>query len=583
MTWLTTIKIETADWLYNAGIAGMINILREAGFYPNCKNGLEIDSSILADFSSYYFQYFERRYIDHVSYTYIEKKGQAFIELDINDWNEKMLDDWNRYIERTKKYLKSNSYQAAYEIMPNKDVNVLEIEKQLSKITLKKKQDISDIYEDVKKNMELLTALLLFFRLPDVKKYIVAKNVIYTVIDNFWGGVSFLHKSSSKNDMEVEFQSYFVQPVQQYHQEMHAKDKYSCFVCNNSISKPSKPFSFDLAWLNKMGVDMSRKSSHFWDLNTSASNICPICNLVYACVPAGFTVLKGQGYFVNCNSDINQLVKLNNNSEEVTIPDDETIQMLELRSYYQILEVMKEVQTKQQGREIQNIQVVKYSRSDSRVDKMRPYTFNVLSKDKLSVIKKHQEPLRNLVNKIVKLHDDSYLNIYQSVLERLYKNKNQFDLIAMLCRSNLAAGSETQMRGIGFIRTLIFLNNSFLGTLKKGEGDDSMSGYSSWVHRDTIKKIEKAGRALTRAYTSRNAANKLSGITYRLLNALKTKDAGRFMDTFAQAHLYAGIIMPTEIIDVLQDEEKLQTLGYAFIIGLRSVGEEKNGEEKYDE
>ncbi len=111
-----------------------------------------------------------------------------------------------------------------------------------------------------------------------------------------------------------------------------------------------------------------------------------------------------------------------------------------------------------------------------------------------------------------------------------------------------------------------------------------MSGYSSWVKQETIKEIEEAGRQLAQSYINRKSSNKISGITYRLLNALKTKNTGRFMDTFINAHMYGGkdggSVVPKKIIDVLTDEDKLQTLGYAFVVGLRSVGEKTNKEDK---
>ncbi len=581
------IQLETADWLFNTGLVGIVNILETANAEYTLKNNrLEFDSAFLDHFAEDYFRYFEERYIDHVTYTTIVKKGQVFLEL--KDWDEKNLEDWNKYIERTKTYLKSNSYKAAYEMISNKSLDVLETEKNLKKINLKKNQTISDIQQEIEINKQLIEALVNFFKQPEVKKYIVAKNIAYSVVDNFWNGVSFLHKSSTKNDIYDEYDAYFIEPVRQYYQENHKKDKYSCFVCNYPINKLSKPSAYDLAWLNKMGVDMSRKSSHFWDLNSSTCYICPICNFVYSCVPAGFTVIRGQGYFININNDIQNLVRFNNNDELLATSEDETIQIVESRTYFQLLKFMEQEKAKQAAKEIENIQIVKYSnRKDNKTDKVRPYTFNVLSKDKLRVIQKYQKQLQSMVNRIVKLSDDSYINVYQNVLERLYQNKNQFDLIALLCRNNLPSKAEP-MRGIGYIRDLIFLNNHFLSTIKKKKEDGSMSGYSSWVSRDTIQSIEKAGKKLAQAYSNKNATNKLSGITYRLLNALKTKNIGRFIDTFINAHLYGGLIVPPEIKDVLTDENKLQTLGYAFVIGLRSEknvsgDNNENKEEKSDD
>lgn len=565
------VKLEMADWLFNAGITGLVNIMREGDIPHSIQaNRLQFSTNNLKSFGHLFFQYFESRYIEYVSYTTIIKKGQQLLE--VKNWDEKQLKAWNDYIDRTKGLLKSNSYKAAYDIISDSTFDLLAAERVLKKIHLKKNQSIEDIQNEINDSVQKVKEILAYMRKAEVREHIIAKNIAYTVIDNFWSGVSFLHSKATKNNMFMEFDSYFVEPVLNYVNEDHSKDKYSCFVCTRSISKLSKPAAFDLAWLNRIGVDMNRKSSHFWNLNASTCYICPICNLVYSCVPAGFTILRGQGYFVNCNSSLGQLIRLNRNYEEKIIKEDETIQTLELRSYYQIVDLMEQSKSKQAAAEIDNIQIVKYSnRQDNRTDQVRPYTFNILSKDKLNVIQKNQKPLERMMNRFVKLKDDSYINIYQSVLERLYANRNQFDLIAQLIHSNLPT-DDKPIRGASSIRDIIYLNNYFLGSIKKIKEDGTMSYASSWVKADTIQDMEKSGKKLYQAYRAKNATNKLSGITYRLLNALKSSHTGRFMDTFVNAHLYVGVGVPTDITTALQDEHKLQTLGYAFIVGLRSSG-----------
>lgn len=584
---MKAVQLEAADWLFNAGIIGLINIMKEGNIdYSISGSKLEFDVNSLESFGQPYLQYFDSRYVEFVTYTTIVKKGQQLLEA--KNWDEKHLEVWNDYIDRTKGLLKSNSYKAAYEIISDLSFDILAAEKELQKISLKKNQKISDVKSEIESSVQKVKQILAFMQKDEVRKHIIAKNIAYSVIENFWSGVSFLHRTATKNDMFEEYDSYFVNPVLHYMNEDHSKDKYSCFVCARPISKLSKPAAFDLTWMNKMGVDMSRKSSHFWNLNASTCYICPICNLVYSCVPAGFTIIRGQGYFVNCNSSLDQLISLNRNHEETAIKADETIQTLELRSYYQIVDAMEQSKSKQAAAEIDNIQIIKYSnRQGSRTDQVRPYTFNVLSKDKLRVIQNNQKPLGRMMNRLVKLQDGSFVNVYQSVLERLYVNRNQYDLIDKLIRSNLPT-DDKPIRGAGYIQDIIFLNNYFIGSIRKTKEDGTMSYASSWVKAETIRGMEQSGRTLYQAYRAKKATNKLSGITYRLLNALKSRHTGRFMDTFVNAHLYGGIDVPSDITAVLQDDHKLQTLGYAFIVGLRSSGtgttenENENEDQKED-
>lgn len=561
------IRLESSDWLSNAGLTGIVNILEFANLpYVINHNYLEIDSNILEEFESIYFQYFENRYFPHLSYYTITHKALSFIGLD--KWNIDTLDDWNKYVELTKKLLKSNSYKAAYTLASSQTNQAERIEKRLSKINVKDDQDISSVQTKIDESKENLSELLLFLQQPEVKKYIIAKNIIYSIIDNFWDGVSFLHKSAPKKDMFDEFRSYFIEPVLQYLQTDHKKDKYCCMSCSRPIQKLSKPSSFGLAWLKKMGADMTRKTSHFWNLQSNTAYICPLCHLVFSCIPAGFTVINSQGYFVNCSSTLRKLIKLNNNEEKMSLQENTSIQFAEFRTYFQLIRFMDEQKLKQSEKEIDNIQIINFNaRTDE--DRKHPYTFNVLSKDKLKVIQRNKKSLSSFVDKTVKLKNGDYINVFLSVVDRLYKNRNQFDLIATLCKNGLPSKGEEALRGAGFISDLIHFNNQFLWTIYKTKEDESMSGYSSYVKRDVVEQMKTAGINLATAYKEKNATNKLSGITYRMLNSLKTKNASRFMDTFINAHIYCGVDLPTEITEAMLDENKLQTMGYAFVVGLR--------------
>ena len=61
----------------------------------------------------------------------------------------------------------------------------------------------------------------------------------------------------------------------------------------------NKYFSF----LVNTGFDVSRKSSHVWEFNNDVA-VCPICKLVYSCVPAGITYIIGSGIYINDNSSM---------------------------------------------------------------------------------------------------------------------------------------------------------------------------------------------------------------------------------------------------------------------------------------
>lgn len=89
------------------------------------------------------------------------------------------------------------------------------------------------------------------------------------------------------------------------------------------------------------------------------------------------------------------------------------------------------------------------------------------------------------------------------------------------------------------------------------------------IYYKKIDEIHKLGFCLRKEYEIKKADNKINGITYRLLNALKTKNSNKFMDTLLNAYMYIRKPIPTEFIEGLKDEAKLQTIGYAFLLGLQ--------------
>lgn len=101
------------------------------------------------------------------------------------------------------------------------------------------------------------------------------------------------------------------------------------------------------------------------------------------------------------------------------------------------------------------------------------------------------------------------------------------------------------------------------------------------MNLDDIKRFSCYGLNLREKYVSKDNEGKLSGITYRLLNALKTKDSAKFMETLINAYMYMRLRIPSEFSKALNNEELLLNIGYAFLIGLQ--GEKENKEDNREE
>lgn len=543
------IKIQIGDWLKNAGIVGLSTVLArlqtpelkiiEKGQY------IEFDEKLLDGFEDKYFEVLIDKH--EKSLSWYKLISQEYVLNNLEDKKES-VEKLNKIIDEIKSKVNSNSYKNAYLIL--KDSEIIEnLIPKIKKIKITKKQDFNDVKEEYLEQIRILTEIIEYFKKPNVKKIIAAKNVMYEVIQPFWTNVSFLLKTNNKKEMYNLYKADFIDSVKKYNEKDNSKNKYNCFTCDNKISKLSKPEAFNLSWLVKVGVDKDKKSSHFWNMKCDAY-ICPICNLVYSCIPIGFTTLKGKGLFINNNGSIRTLKT--SNVAEVSY-ESEKFEEIEQASYLRIVNTVDQYGIENIDKEFENIQIVKFDSSNGS----RPYSFNVLSKRLLRIIYYNRKRLQKLIKVIVKVTDKYYINLYSEVIDRLYVGKDLFDLIYMLMKMNL--GEE--FKGTNFIYSILEINNSFKG----GRG----------MRFEDTKNFKNYGLNLRKKYVESGNESKISGITYRLLNALKTKDSSKFMDTMINAYMYVKLEIPTDFVKGLNNMDALQGIGYAFLIGLQGVKEIK--------
>lgn len=558
---MSSIRLELSDWLYNAGVVGVVNILQHSDVHVTRKaNYVEFDASELENFDEKYFKYFIDKYEKFTSWYKIISFEDFIDNFNFATISEKEINDINDYIEYTKKKLTSNSYKNGYGNVENKSIDLISEEKKLKKVKLGKKQEPTEVVEQVKAQFKILKFIIQYLKLEEVKRIIIAKNIIYDVIQNFWEGVSFLHKSKNTEDVYKEYKSYFINPAFEYLDKDKEKYKFQCFSCNNKIQGLSKNSSYELTWISKMGVDSARKSSHFWNMNSDAY-VCPICNLVYSCIPAGFTVLRGRGLFINENSSMSRIVAINNTNLEHTTKMEE----LEDEIYFNILGILDLHNVEQSVKEIENIQVVKLDVQNER----RPYTFNILSKEMITIMQNNRNRLKPLIKVNAKLSKE-YLNLYKEVIKRLYDGRNQFDLINTLITLRL----QNEFKDFGYIEMIIKINHDFL---QRRGGKRKMAYYMD------IEKAKESGVKLRRAYINKSSENKLGGIIYRLLNALRIKDTAKFMDTLISSHLYIGESISNTFVSALGNIETFQTIGYAFLLGLQGEAQKNKSNENQED
>lgn len=539
------IRLYIDDWLINSGITGLCNILAHSeDEFEIRDNYLEFETSVLEGFEDKYFNYFIDTYERNLSWYKIvsfEEKINYYNDSNFEGFNEKNLEFLNKYItDIFKKFIKSNSYTAAFELLGTKE-KMASLEKNLSAIKLKKTQTIEELTSDVKDTLRIIEEGIRYLKHPEVKKYVAAKNVIYSVINKGWNGVSFLNRQTKEKNMYKDYKDYFVKPAVSYCNEDKAKYKYECFACGSRM----KDMKNDLGFLNEIGFDVNRKASHVWNFNNDVA-VCPLCRLVYSCVPAGFSYAVDSGMYVNDNHSVEGAVRINNKIKK------EVLKVMDINrslTYRALMESIKEQASEGIKYELSDIQVVRYVNEK--------YRFNILSRNILELINQSNNSVSKLISAGYK-EINTYFSIYDMVLDNLFNTQNMYLLMHKMLLYKLT-NSKNCYYNISQILSVMNINFNFMRGL----------GYMDKLSKDIVEQGNRQGYYLRLAYKNKDPkTSKLSSISYRLLNSLKVNDVNMFMDTVLNCYLYVKKPVPEILLKMLKDEDAFKTIGYAFVSGL---------------
>lgn len=533
------IKLEIKDWLYNAGLIGLYRILKHAEKEVYAKdNYIEFDLSCLDNFEKMYFAYFSDTYGKEGLWYKLTSflKGVGFPS------NQEGLDEEKikTFVKEFDKELVKASYMTAYEIAgQEKDLikNQLKIIKDKSSSIEEKRAKISEIYGFFIENGPIIGA----------------KFISYAIIQNYWIEKSFLNKQFVKENMFDLYKKDFVEPTIIFVQSKEKKSPFGhCSICNRVLNKKTDG-NKGLTWLN-MDLNSTRKTSVYWN-HQPALIVCPLCYLVYTCVPAGFVSYKQKGIFINDNSGIRNLIEMNNLLIS-RMDDIKSFESLEDISYSHIINLIREMREKQLKKEIDNIQIIK-TEGKSKKDEKPVYRFNLLSRQLIDVIDKSHNELQRLTERSLKIDNKRYLNLYKEVIDRLYKNMDLYPIICYLLGDALRKKSKT-----GNADLVFKINLNFIG--------GNMADSNNTISDKKILVMKQMGLSLKKGYA--DEPHKIQGIAYRLLNNLKTKNINGFMDVLINCHMHIRKEVPTLFVECIDDVERFQALGYAFLIGF--MGEE---------
>ena len=98
-----------------------------------------------------------------------------------------------------------------------------------------------------------------------------------------------------------------------------------------------------------------------------------------------------------------------------------------------------------------------------------------------------------------------------------------------------------------------------------------------YVSKDEFEAVYSAGKKIRAEYSKDMATDKdlkkvnesLRSFVYPLLLSLKTKDQSKFYDTMFRFYVGRSESIPKILIDMQQNDEKFQMLGYTFVAGIQ--------------
>lgn len=273
------IEITRNDWVYNAGITGLIRILRKADKLKKVKinyDSISFDLNLLRGFENDFFAYARTRVSSierRLSYC---KKFQSFAKA------ENFKEDKS----------KAHKILAGYK---NLTKHAPELLKAITVAT-----EVEGLKEAVATIEVYLTENWKEFSTEDARLFLLM---------DFFGGISCFN-ATFKGDPIRKFKESFLKDL--FKSQTPGKHQYTCTSCG---AKTEEKIFLDTGLLKPFSVSRFKSKNFFWN-DKPDSYLCPICRLVYLCVFAGLNPYHKRneyGHFMFTDSDLSIKDNLANN------------------------------------------------------------------------------------------------------------------------------------------------------------------------------------------------------------------------------------------------------------------------------
>ena len=581
------ITVYQGDWFYNMGIIGFLRIIENAGKSDQVTikdDHISFDSKLLEHFHEDYFEYFITQYsvVQLFKHTIERNINYAKGHSDkVKDCVKKIREELKKNIDKVKKFDEDN-----YLIL-------LKINQEISKL---------NSYDEIEVLDKLSKQAIEVIENPKVNNKLSINKFKYYIGDAFFGQVSFFNNNKSILEYEelkrIMYKDYLSDIVEYGHlidvidmqddkalkefieEKLKDMPKGNVKKLYTTISKKLKKGavvsdiilylqSDELAGCvmcgNYRGITEQYTEGHFVPLALSSENaknmfwnfnldreICAVCKLILFCTPAGATYIK-KGYlsddenefysFINMDTSINELKKYNYNLLQSRDKD---------HPFKAVIADMVTENKKKSEWQLSNILFVEFKASCG---------------DKKCKLNYFNMPV--YLAKFFKIQDQMISCIYNqklrgATIDLLLNEKDLKQLITKVLFEKLKDiyGSKN-ISGIHGADCYRMVRVRYLVNAYKG-------GHTE-VDDKKLKVIRFSGETIREKYVKDNALNKLSGISYRLLNTAKAGNKKDFMDTVLRLFTSAQESVPILFLDVMAEKElDFESIAYAFISGLIS-------------
>ena len=255
-------------------------------------------------------------------------------------------------------------------------------------------------------------------------------------------------------------------------------------------------------------------------------------------------MVGSNGIFVNNNESMKELCQDNTLMKvEEEIKEDifeNTYQKILYNYINRTEQITNEKRTKYEPK---NIQVVKRIGAKDN----QKYEFNVLSKDKLSILGKTINQFKGLIG----------TSFYQEALSNLIEGRKQYRLIDRILRENKKNNK---------IENILIIQLNSIGGIDVKERKQRID-----------EMIEEGEKIQKHFFYEKENQNKIKSYVYKLQGALKSNNIEEFLKLFTLFYGSMGRPMPNceAVTMLIQEPEYFRLLGYSYVYGLQKRVDKK--------